>query len=129
MKNIMTAKWIVRTLAAGAMVAVVHAFMIGFAVPHPAAWYLGAIIYVGLIAVLFSKSSIVDKLGIYFMFVIVTIVGAITACPCTGAHFFIAPIAGMIALGLIHVMKPIMPQCWLAVTDANEQERKRFQEP
>ncbi|MDB4614644.1 hypothetical protein OAH18_03035 [bacterium] len=120
----MALKWIIRILAASAMVGVVHAFMIGFAVPTPAAWYLGAMIYAGLVAVLFSKSSIVDKVGIYFVFAVVTVVGAVTVCPCTGAHFFIAPIAGMVALGLIHGIKSLLPQRWLAAADATEQLRQ-----
>jgi hypothetical protein len=117
----MAPKWIVRILAAGAMISVVHAFMIGFAVPSPAAWYLGAIIYAGLVAVLFSKRSIFDKLGIYLVFVVVTVVGALTVCPCTGVHFFIAPIVGLVALGLIRGIKLVVPQRWFAIADATEQ--------
>lgn len=62
-ENAMSTKWIVRILAAMAMVAVVHVFMIFLAVPHPAAWYLGAMIYGGLVAVLFSTKSVFDRHG------------------------------------------------------------------
>jgi hypothetical protein len=51
-----------------------------------------------VLAVLFSRYSIGDKIGIYFLFVVVTLIGALTVCPCTGAHFFLAPIGGMLAL-------------------------------
>ena len=92
------------------MVGVVHAFMVFFSVPKPAAWYLGTMIYGGLVAVLFSQKSLIDKLGIYFVFVVVTIVGALTVCPCTGAHFFCALAAGLMALGLVHGVKRMVPQ-------------------
>jgi len=105
------------------MIAVVHAFLIGFAVPSPAAWYLGAMIYAGLVAVIFSHSSIVDKLGTYVLFAVVTVVGALTVCPCTCAHFFIAPIAGFAVIGLIRVLKSFVPQGWLAIAHATEQSQ------
>lgn len=97
--------WVVRFAGAILMIAIVHAFMVHFAVPSPAAWYLGAIIYAGLVAVLFDESSIVDKISIYVTFGVVTVVGSITVCPCTGAHFFLAPIAGMLMLGMFQTVK------------------------
>jgi hypothetical protein len=66
------------------MVAVVHGFMVGFEVPSLAAWFLGAMMYVGLVAVLFARRSLLDKLGIYFVYVVTGVVGALTVCPCTG---------------------------------------------
>jgi hypothetical protein len=98
--------WIRRTIGALAMVVVVHAFILIFKVPKPDAWYVGAMIYTGLVAVLFSTKSLYDKLGIYLVFLVVTIVGAVTVCPCTGAHFVLAPIAGFVALGVVHLFKP-----------------------
>lgn len=101
--------WTARIGGAAVMVALVHAFMVWFAVPRPAAWYLGAIIYAGLIAVMFSRRPLVDKLGIYFMFAVVTVVGALTVCPCTGAHFVLAPIAGLMALAIVNLVKFLLP--------------------
>jgi hypothetical protein len=108
--------WTARIGGAAIMVVVVHAFMVWFAVPRPAAWYLGAIIYAGLIAVMFSRRSLVDKFGIYFVFVVVTVVGALTVCPCAGAHFVLAPIAGLMALALVHLVKFILPTASTDVT-------------
>ncbi len=106
----MAAKWILRIVGACGMVGVVHAFMIFYSIPRPAAWYLGAIIYAGLIAVLFSDKPLFEKLGIYFVFVVVAIVGAMTVCPCTHAHFIVAPAAGLVALGLVHGIKRLFTQ-------------------
>jgi hypothetical protein len=55
------------------------------------------------------------------MFAVVTVVGAITVCPCTHAHFFIAPIAGLGVLGLVHGLKSFAPPRWLAAANVNEQ--------
>jgi len=104
----MSSNWPVPILAAAAMVGVVHAFMIVFAVPRPTAWYLGAMIYAGLLAVLYSRRLLVDKVGMYFMFAVVTVVGAATVCPCTGAHFLVAPVAGLFALGMFHAIKSLV---------------------
>lgn len=104
----MSRQWLLRIIGAFAMVAVVHAFMLGFKVPTPEAWYLGAIIYAALVAVLFSKRSIIDKLGIYVVFAVVTIVGALTVCPCTGAQFVATPLAGLATLGIIHRLKRLL---------------------
>lgn len=101
--------WTARIGGAAIMVAVVHAFMVWFAVPRPAAWYLGAIIYAGLIVVMFSRRSLVEKIGVYFVFAVVTVVGALTVCPCTGAHFVLAPIAGLMALAVVHLVKFLLP--------------------
>ena len=116
-----TITWTARTFGAMAMVAVVHVFMLWFAVPRPAAWYLGGMIYAGLIAVLFSRRSLFDKLGIYFVFVVVTVVGALTVCPCTMAHFFVAPIAGLMAIALVHVVRFLRPHRSGVVAAATEQ--------
>jgi hypothetical protein len=87
------------------MVAVMHGFMVGFEVPSLAAWFLGAMMYVGLVAVLFARRSLLDKLGINFVYVVTGVVGALTVCPCTGAHFILGPFAGTAALGLMHLIK------------------------
>jgi hypothetical protein len=108
------ARWILRTIAAVAMVGVVHAFMVGLDLPSPAAWVLGAMIYAGLVGVLFAQRPIADKIAFYAVFVVVTLVGAATVCPCTGAHFFLAPIAGLMTLGLAHHLKMFMPEGWLS---------------
>lgn len=100
-----TAALRLRFAGALAMVGVVHAFMLGFHVPRPAAWYLGAMIYAGLVAVLFARRSLADKLGTYFVFLVVAVVGALTVCPCTGAHFFFGPLAGLLALAIVHRLK------------------------
>ncbi len=109
----MTAKWVGRAVGAGAMVGVVHAFMIYFDVPRPAAWFLGAMIYGGLVAVLFAQRSIFDKMGIYLTFAVVTVVGALTVCPCTHAHLLFGPIAGMLTVAFVHTVKRIVPQTWI----------------
>jgi hypothetical protein len=97
--------WIVRGLGAIALIGLVHAFMIYFAVPTPAAWYLGAIIYAGLLAVLLARMSMLDKLFTYMLFAIVTVVGSLTVCPCTGAHFLAAPAAGLAFLGFVQWLR------------------------
>ncbi|HEX5442718.1 MAG TPA: hypothetical protein VFW87_02765 [Pirellulales bacterium] len=100
-----TAALLLRLVGALAMVGVVHAFMVGFRVPRPAAWYLGAMMYAGLVAVLFARRSLADKLGIYFVFLVVAVVGALTVCPCTSAHFFFGPLAGLLAVAVVHRVK------------------------
>jgi hypothetical protein len=98
-------KWTLRLVGAGLLIAAVHVFMLTNAVPRPAAWYLGSLIYAGLVAVLFSRRSLFDKIATYFVFVVVTIVGIFTVCPCTLGHFFLAPLAGLGAVGLVHLVK------------------------
>lgn len=99
-----TAKRALQLICAFAMVGVVHVFIVQCQIPKPEAWWIGAMIYSGLVGVLLSRYTLLQKIGVYLMFVVVTIVGAITVCPCTGAHFVIAPIAGLIALSLFHTL-------------------------
>ncbi|WP_146416568.1 hypothetical protein [Crateriforma conspicua] len=92
------------------MIALVHLFIIYFDIPTPAAWWIGAMIYSGLVAVLFSSRSLAKKLSTYAMFGIVTWVGWLTVCPCTFAHFLFAPVAGLIALITTHaILSRILP--------------------
>src|SRR2546427_661723 len=98
-------KFMPQILGAIAMIAVVHAFMMWFEVPNPHAWFLGAVIYAGLVAVLFDKGSFIDKLIVYFVFIVVTVVGAYTVCPCTGGHIIIALPVGVFLLALLQAIK------------------------
>jgi hypothetical protein len=104
----MTRSWMLRSVAAVGMVGVVHVFTLCLAIPSPAAWILGAMIYAGLLGVLLSHYSMIDKLRTYGLFVVVTYVGAGTVCPCTGAHFIAAPIAGLCFLGLTQGIKEFL---------------------
>lgn len=90
-------------LGALVIVGIVHYFMIFFEVPTPDAWALGAVIDAALVSVLFSNWPLIDKVGVYCMFFVVTLVGALTVCPCTAAHFILAPPAGLAVLGLFHL--------------------------
>ena len=86
------------------MVGVVFLFIVYYRIPKPDAWWIGAMIYAGLLAVLLSRYSLLQKIGVYLMFVVVTIVGTITVCPCTNVHFVFAPIAGLIVLSLFDTL-------------------------
>lgn len=104
LRELVAMKTILRLAGALSMVGVVHLFIVYFDVPKPAAWWVGALIYSGLLAVLLSASPLATKLSVYTMFVVVTWVGSLTVCPCTGAHFLFAPIAGLMSLSIAHAI-------------------------
>ena len=101
-------RWMPRIIGAMVMIGVVHAFMLWLNMPTFEAWCLGSLIYTGLVAVLFSRKSLIDKLGTYVIFIVVTVAGALTVCPCTGAQFIFGPLAGLITLGLLSPLKKLV---------------------